>query len=115
MWVLAHSPPLHSNSRLQGISDPDADNTRNIGAVGRSYNTIYVNNIVGAGALGYWNRGTGVLFPATITDGLAATTSATTVATFTSTGNNDALRAGGASNYLTVGSTGSLTLQRSDK
>ena len=64
---------------------------------------------MGIGALGYWNRGTGVLFPATTTDGLAATTSATTVATFTATGTNDALRSGGASNYATIGPTGSLT------
>ena len=94
---------------VAGNIGPDADNTRDLGSSSRYYANIYANNIVGSGALGYWRRGTGVLFPNTLTDGLAATTSATTVATFTSTGSNNALLAGGASNNITIGSTGSLT------
>ena len=54
-------------------------------------------------------EGVGVLYPNVTSDGIAATSSGTTVATFTSSGTNDALRVGGASNYATIGSTGSLT------
>ncbi|MBI4973058.1 hypothetical protein HZC27_00395 [Candidatus Roizmanbacteria bacterium] len=101
--------PATFKLEVAGNIGPDADNTRNIGAVGRAYNTIYVNNIVGSGGLGYWSRGTGVLFPTTTTDGLAATTSATTVATFTATGSNNALRVGGITNYATIDASGNLT------
>ena len=92
-----------------GTVFPGGDNLDSLGDDTHRWNTIYVNNIVGSGALGYWQRGTGILYPNTLTDGLAATTSATTVATFTATGSNDALRVGGNTNYHTVDVNGNLT------
>jgi hypothetical protein len=41
---------------------------------------------------------------------IAATSSATTVATFTSSGTNTALRAGGASSFMSVDASGNITL-----
>jgi hypothetical protein len=58
----------------------------------------------------YWDRDSGVLSPITQGDVIAATSGATTVATFTATGSVDALRAGGASSYLTVDNSGNITL-----
>ena len=65
---------------------------------------------MGSGGVQYWSRGTGVLYPTTTTDGVAATTSATTVATFTATGSNDAARIGGSTNYATINASGNLPL-----
>jgi hypothetical protein len=105
--------PSTFDLEVAGNIGPDADNTRNIGAPGRAYNTIYANNIVGIEALGYWIRSAGILSPYTQNDGLAATSSATTVATFTATETNNALRAGGSANYLAVASNGNLTFTNS--
>jgi hypothetical protein len=58
----------------------------------------------------YWDRTAGVLTPLTAGDVIAATSSATTVATFTSTGTADALRAGGASSFLTIDNAGNVSL-----
>ncbi|MBU0618622.1 hypothetical protein KKD62_00125, partial [Patescibacteria group bacterium] len=52
-----------------------------------------------AGGTNYWDRTSGVLSPATVGDVLAATASATTVATLTASGSNLALRAGDANDY----------------
>ncbi len=57
----------------------------------------------------YWQRVSGVLSPLTSGDVVSATSSATTVATFTSTGSNYALQAGGTTNYLTIDSSGNLS------
>jgi len=54
----------------------------------------------------YWTRTVGNLYPSTANDTLSATSSASTVATFTSSGSNDALIAGSTSNYFTVTSAG---------
>jgi excisionase family DNA binding protein len=59
--------------------------------------------------INYWNRLAGVLSPITEGDAIAATSAATTVATFTSTGTVDALRAGGVSTYLTIDNAGNLS------
>jgi hypothetical protein len=61
----------------------------------------------------YWSKIAGVLSPA-LAEPLAATSAATTVATFTSTGTNAALRAGGATDYLTVDQNGDLTFVDAD-
>ncbi|MBU2460550.1 hypothetical protein KKG44_05555 [Patescibacteria group bacterium] len=53
---------------VAGNLGPEATNTRNLGSASRYFNTIYVNNIVGSGALGYWNRTGTVLSPATAGD-----------------------------------------------
>ena len=106
---IGSTSPTTFKLEVAGNIGPDADNTRDLGSSSRYYANIYANNIVGSGALGYWKRGVGVLYPNVTSDGIAATSSGTTVATFTSSGTNDALRSGGASNYATIGSTGSLT------
>ncbi len=106
---IGSSAPTSFKLEVAGDIGPDADGTRDIGSPSRYYDTVYANNVVGLGALGYWSRGTGVLFPSTTTDGVAATGSATTVATFTSTGTNDALRTGGSANYITVSPSGDLS------
>ncbi len=61
----------------------------------------------------YWQRVSGILSPVNLNDGIAATSSATTVGTLTSTGTNDALRAGSASNYVTISSLGNLSFNGS--
>ena len=106
---IGSTSPTTFKLEVAGNIGPDADNTRDLGSSSRYYANIYANNIVGSGALGYWKRGVGVLYPNVLSDGIAATSSGTTVATFTSSGTNDALRSGGASNYATIGPTGSLT------
>ncbi len=60
----------------------------------------------------YWELSEGILSPDTSqnAEGIAATSSATTVATFTSTGSNDSFWAGSVGNYLTISSTGGLTV-----
>jgi hypothetical protein len=60
------------------------------------------------GVENYWSRLAGVLSP-TLAEPLAATSGATTVATFTATGTNLALQAGGT-NYVTIDNTGNLTI-----
>jgi excisionase family DNA binding protein len=60
------------------------------------------------GVENYWSRIAGVLSPA-LGEPLAATSGATTVATFTSTGSNLAFQAGGA-NYVTIDNNGNLTI-----
>jgi hypothetical protein len=60
------------------------------------------------GVENYWSKLAGVLSPAS-SEPLAATSAATTVASFTSTGSNLAFQAGG-SNYITIDNTGNLTI-----
>ncbi len=57
----------------------------------------------------YFQRLAGNLSPATLNDTLSATSSAGTVATFTSTGSNNSFAAGSSGNYLTISSSGALT------
>ncbi|MBD3279488.1 MAG: hypothetical protein GF390_02125, partial [Candidatus Pacebacteria bacterium] len=61
-----------------------------------------------SGGGGYWSRTAGVLSPDTTNDVVAATSSATTVATFTATSSNDAMQVGGAAAYLTIDASGNL-------
>ncbi len=63
-----------------------------------------------AAGTNYWDRISGILSPINLNDGIAATSSATTVATLTSTGSNNALRAGGATNYTSIDSNGNIIL-----
>ena len=58
--------------------------------------------------INYWNRVVGNLSPITVGDTISATSSASTVASFTSTGTNNALRAGGIANAVTIDSSGNL-------
>ncbi|QQG44290.1 MAG: hypothetical protein HYW86_05555 [Candidatus Roizmanbacteria bacterium] len=64
--------PSSFKLEVAGNIGPDANATRDIGSSARHYSTIYADNIVGTGALGYWNRNStsGYLYPATITDSL---------------------------------------------
>ncbi len=63
----------------------------------------------GGGGSSNWQRVVGNLSPLITGDTVSATASADTVATFTSTGTNNALRAGGATQYVAVDPTGNLS------
>src|SRR5690606_13485179 len=56
----------------------------------------------------YWSKLAGVLSP-TLAEPLAASSAATTVGTFTSTGSNLAFQAGGASSFTTIDQNGNIT------
>jgi hypothetical protein len=58
--------------------------------------------------INYWDSDSGVLSPITSGDVIAATSAAQTVATFTATGANAALRAGGTTNYMSIDTNGNL-------
>ncbi|MEX0896172.1 MAG: hypothetical protein WDZ94_04555, partial [Patescibacteria group bacterium] len=55
----------------------------------------------------YWQKVAGVLSPF-LAEPLAATSSATTVATFTADGSNDAAQIGGVSSYVTIDASGNI-------
>ena len=74
--------PSSFKLEVVGNIGPEADNTRNLGSASRYYNTIYANNIVGTGALGYWQRNDTTLSPNTITDNISIGSTANTSATF---------------------------------
>ncbi|MBI2029972.1 site-specific integrase [Candidatus Gottesmanbacteria bacterium] len=57
----------------------------------------------------YWTRDAGNVYPATVNDTVSATSSAATVATFTATGSNNALRVGSNTNYLLIDASGNIT------
>ena len=63
-----------------------------------------------SGTVGYWTRDAlGVITPATGSDIIAATGSASTIATFTATGSNNALRAGGATDFVAINANGDIS------
>ena len=109
MWVW-FTHPTTFKLELREYRGPDADNTRNIGAVGRAYNTIYVNNIVGSGGLGYWSRGTGAcFFQLRLPTESPPQLPQQQLQPLPQQAQTMLFRAGGVSIILTVGSTGSLT------
>jgi len=53
-----------------GTLNPSTASTYDLGSAVAPWNNLFVNNIVGSGALGYWQRNLGSLAPANITDDL---------------------------------------------